>query len=180
MTARAFDAPGQLRRIPAQQRDALAAGEPIGHAGHIGDGGAHGGGAAGVEPGRSLVGQEVRPIGIPLDQRLQEIDHGAGLGLRCGPEIDGFVVELAEGGQRFGFRGEHADPAVLGGGVDHAADERAQLARPARSAALPHDFGQHRRGDDAGGHGVLEIVADVGDPVGPGDDLAFRGGRGRA
>ena len=40
------------------------------------------------------------------------------------------------------------------------------------------DRGQVGGGDDAGRHGVLEVVADVGDAVGPGHDLALGRGRG--
>ena len=47
---------------------------------------------------------------------------------------------------------------------------------PQRSATTG---GQHVGGDDAGGHGVLEVVADVGDAVGPRHDLALRRGRRR-
>ena len=39
--------------------------------------------------------------------------------------------------------------------------------------------GQCGRGDDPAADRVLEVVADVGDPVGPADHLAFGGGRGR-
>ena len=41
------------------------------------------------------------------------------------------------------------------------------------------DSGSRRGGDDAGGDGVLPVVADVGDAVGPAHHLALGGGRGR-
>ena len=40
--------------------------------------------------------------------------------------------------------------------------------------------GEHRRRHDAGRDRILEVVAHVGDPVGPGDDLSLRRGRSRA
>ena len=40
--------------------------------------------------------------------------------------------------------------------------------------------GEHVGGDDAGGDGIFEVVADVGDAVGPAHDLALGRGRGRA
>ena len=47
-----------------------------------------------------------------------------------------------------------------------------------RDRAVPHRaatlLGQHVGGDDAGGDGVLEVVAHVGDAVGPRHDLALR------
>ena len=49
--------------------------------------------------------------------------------------------------------------------------------RPRRSPHRSrHDGRQGGRGDDAAADGVLEVVADVGDPVGPADHLALGGG----
>ena len=57
----------------------------------------------------------------------------------------------------------------------------AWMKAPSCCGALPHRArttrGQHLGADDAGGDGVLEVVADVGDAVGPRHDLAL--GRGR-
>ena len=65
---------------------------------------------------------------------------------------------------------------VLGGGVDHRRDERTELLRRAgrRSARAP-TAGSIVGGDDAGGDGVLEVVADVGDAVGPADTTSPSG-----
>ena len=49
-------------------------------------------------------------------------------------------------------------------------------SRPQRSATI---VGQHVGGDDAGGDGVFEVVAHVGDPVGPRHHLALGGLRRR-
>ena len=54
-----------------------------------------------------------------------------------------------------------------------------QLAA-AGAAAVAHQPREHVGSDDAGGHRVLEVVADVGDPVGPADDLALGSPRRRA
>ena len=58
--------------------------------------------------------------------------------------------------------------------VDHRRDEGAELVAAALAAPVAHDGGQRVGRDDAGGDGVLEVVADVGDAVGPADDLALR------
>ena len=74
---------------------------------------------------------------------------------------------------------DHADPPGAGDGLDDATDERVQLAAAPLAAPLPHDVGEHRLGDDAGEHGIFEVVAHVRDAVGPRHDLAFGGGRRR-
>ena len=63
---------------------------------------------------------------------------------------------------------------------DHRADERPELAAASVAATVAHELGQHVRPDDAGVHGVLEVVADVGDAIGPRHDLALGRHRCRA
>jgi hypothetical protein len=71
----------------------------------------------------------------------------------------------------------HADGAGARRGVDDGVDERRELHTPLEPAGVGDHIGQHRRRDDPGLHGVLEVVAHVRDAVGPADDLTF--GRGR-
>jgi len=114
-----------------------------------------------------MVGQQVRAVGIVLDECTQQIDHRPGLSLRGRSEVDVVVVEAPECGQCFGEWGGHADPAALSGRLDHGDDEGAQLLAPGGAAPTAHQRGEHVGGDDAGGNGVFEVVADVGDAIGP-------------
>ncbi len=69
------------------------------------------------------------------------------------------------------------------GGEDrrhHGVDERAQLLAASVAAPLAHQGGERSRGDDPALHRVLEVVADVGDPVGPAHHLALRRRRRRS
>jgi hypothetical protein len=71
----------------------------------------------------------------------------------------------------------HPDPTGVGGGLDHGPHEGAELRRPGGAEPAADHGWEHVDGDDAGGHCVLEVVAHVGDPVGPRHDLALRRGR---
>ena len=76
------------------------------------------------------------------------------------------------------MRGVHADDAAGAHGGHERGDEGPQLAPAGLAAAFGDDARQVVGVDDARGHGVLEVVTDVGDAVGPADDLALgRGGR---
>ncbi len=159
----------------------LLAGEPVGHAGHVGHGGPQGVGASGgqlldVHRDRGAHGGQrdgVRPVGVVLDECPQERDHRVGLGPAGGPEVHVLVVEAPERGQRLGVVGVHADSAGDHRGRDHRPDERAELRRPVAAATFGDHCRQHLDAQDPGGDGVFEVVADVGDAIGPRDDLAL-------
>ena len=127
---------------------------------------------------RGLAGDGMRAVGVVLDERPEQGDHCVSLLPARRPQVHVLVVELAERRQRFGHVRGHADTSGLGGGRDHGADERAELARPVAPAAFGHDCREHVEAEDAGGDRVLEVVTHIGDPVGPGDHLALRGLRG--
>jgi len=114
-----------------------------------------------------MVGKQVRTVGVVFDERPQQVDHRPGLSLRGGSEVDVVIVEAPEFGQGLGERGGHADPATLRSRLDHGGDEGAQLLAPSGAAPTAHQRGEHVRGDDAGGDGVFEVVADVGDAICP-------------
>ena len=88
------------------------------------------------------------------------------------------VVAASEGGQGLGQLLVHAHPA---GARAWRATVPSMNARSCCERVSPHvpqhDVGQERRGHDPGRHGVLPVVAEVRDPVGPAHDLAL--GRGR-
>ena len=116
----------------------------------------------------------MRPVGVVLDEGPQQRDDGVGLGAARRPQVDVLVVEPPEHGERLGVVGVHADAAGGHRGGDHRPDERAELARSVAPAPLGDDRREHVDAQDSGGHGVFEVVAHVGDAVGPRDDLAFR------
>jgi hypothetical protein len=132
--------------------------------------------AATDQPCREQVG----PVGVVLDQGLQQVDHLLGLTARRRPQVDVLVVERPEGRQRVCHRRSHRDHAGGRGGVDDRPDERGQLHPTFGTALGGHCFGQHRGRDDPRVYGVLEVVTDVGDAVGPADDLALEGRRCRS
>jgi len=127
-----------------------------------------------------MIGQEPGVRGVVLDQRAEQIDHRLGLGSAGRTQVDVLVVELSELGERFGHLGFHAHPTGLGGGGDHGMDERAELLLACVTAPCPHQGWEILGGDDASGDRIFEVVADVGDAIGPTDHLAFGRGRGRA
>ena len=63
---------------------------------------------------------------------------------------------------------------VCSGRRDHRPDERAELARPVAAAAFGHDRREHVDAQDPGGHRVFEVVAHVGDAIGPRHHLTLR------
>jgi hypothetical protein len=176
---------GKLGRVPAEQRHRLAEGEAIGHAGHVGDGGPHGTLAAGDHvgvPGARIpvVGDQMRAIGEVLDQGAQHADHGVALPERGVPQVDALVVTGPEGGERLGLLLFHPDLAGAVGG-----DTTPLMKAPSWALRRsPHSATDGQRqlmgGHDAGQDGILPVVADVGDPVGPAHHLALGGRRRRA
>ncbi len=173
---------GEFRRIPVELGESLLAREPVGHAGDVGHRGPEGVGAAGrevvdVDIDRGASGGQrdgVWPVGVVLDEGPQQRDHGVSLGAARRPQVHVLVVEAPEDRQRLGVVGVHPDAARGHRGGDHRPDERAELARPVAPAPFGDDRGKHLGAQDAGGDGVLEVVTDVGDPVGPRHDLTLR------
>ena len=127
---------GQLVRVPAQQRDRLAEGEAVGHAGHVGHGGPHRVFTAGqhvvVRAVRPVVGNEVGPVREVLDEGAQHRHDGLALAQRRLAQVDALVVAGPEGGQRLGLLLLHAHLAGAQRRRHHAVDEGAQL----RAAAI--------------------------------------------
>ena len=134
-----------------------------------------------MSPGQGLAGADgPRVVDEPLGELPQQGVDPVGLGHGLGAQVDALVVEGPERGQRIGLGLAHADPAGLGDGLDHGGDEAAELGAAPVAHHLDDLGGQVDGGDHAGVDGVLEVVADVGDAVGPGHDLALGRGRGRA
>ena len=150
--------------------------------GDVGDGGTHRVGAAGhdvgcLARGRGAVGDEVGPVREVLDERAEHADHGLALAQRRVAQVDALVIAGPERRQRLGPLFLHADLAGAERGGDDAHDERAELGAAPLAAQRPDGGGQLVRRDDAGEDGVLPVVADVGDAVGPADHLALGGRR---
>ena len=179
---REVHAGGELVGIPAELGDRLGEGEAVGHSGDVGHRRSDRGRLAAGRSRRlgAAVGDEVWPVAVVLDEGPQHRHHRAALGDRARPEVDPLVVARPEGGQSLGegrrtCRSARCARMV----VDQRVDEGAELLAPPVTTPLAH----HRRkgvgGHDAAAHRVLEVVADVGDAVGPADHLSLRCGGGR-
>ena len=107
------------------------------------------------------------------------MDDLRGLLARRRPQVDALEIEVTERlqGSRRGFG--HPDPPGLFDCCEHGVDEHADLLRPSGPHDVAHGLGQVVGDKDAGAHRVFEVVAHVGDAIGPGDDLAFRRARRR-
>ena len=112
-----------------------------------------------------------------LDQVAEQPDHPRRLTARRGPQVDALEVEGPELRQRGRRRFGHPDRAGAVDGVEHRAEEHADLRRRPGPDDRAHAGGEIVGIEDAGPHRVVEVVAHVGDAVGPRHDLAF--GRGR-
>ena len=138
--------------------------------------------AAGHDVGGAFgpaVGHEVRPVGEVLDERPEHLYDRVALAHRRLAQVDALVVAGPEGGERLRRVLLHAHLARAQRGRDHAVDEGAELGAAALAAARADRLRAAGAGaDDAGEDGVLPVVADVGDPVGPADHLALGGRRG--
>ncbi len=115
-----------------------------------------------------------------IDQTSEHADHLGGLVDRCRSEVDALVVEGAERSQGLGWRRGHGHPPAGQGAFDHALDEGRDLLAAPGSAAGSHRIGEVVGGHHPGRHGIFEVVAHVGDAIGPGHHLALGRGRGRA
>ena len=92
--------------------------------------------AASAEPGRGRRelavahrGDATRGVGEVLDQAAEQPDHACGLPARRRSQVDPLEVERPELGQRGRRRLGHADRAGLVDGVEHRAQEHADLRR---------------------------------------------------
>jgi hypothetical protein len=110
---------------------------------------------------------------VELDQAGDEAGGPVGLIDRFGPEVDALVVEGPERGQGLGLGGPHAHHAGGGDGLHHGGDEPVELGAAVCAHHLGDRTGQVPRVHHTGRDRVLEVVADVGDAVGPADDLAL-------
>ena len=116
-----------------------------------------------------------------LDQGAQQTNDRVGLRLGSWTQVDPVEVErseVVECGSHIGRQ-----PYFSGGcePFDRVSDEGFELGRSAGPAPLPHRGGQLVGGDNPCVHRIFEVVADVGDAVRPGHDLALeRGGDGPA
>ena len=125
----------------------------------------------GEQPCRQTVriGTEV------FDQRLEHGDDPMGLIAGLVSEVDVLVVERPERRERRRSLGGHTDQPGALGCLDHRSDETRQLCATRRAAERSDLLGKVVRSHDAGRHCVLEVVADVGDAVGPRHDLTLGG-----
>ncbi len=134
------------------------------------------------DPGTRAVSAGPISAGCSTYQAASEVMSRAGaVGLldRLGPQVDALVVERPEGVERGGLVVAQGHAPGLGDGLDHGRDEAVELGPAGGAQHLGHLRRQVARVDDACADGVLEVVADVGDAVGPGHDLALgRGGGG--
>jgi len=127
-----------------------------------------------------MIGQESGVCRVMLDQRPEQIDHRLGLGPAGRTQIDVLVVELAELREGFGNLGFHTHSTGVGSGRDHGTNERAELLLTRIAAACPNQLWKILGRDDASRHRVFEVVAHVGDAIGPADHFTFGCGRGWA
>ena len=125
----------------------------------------------------AAAGQAGRRVDEEVDEAAQQADDLLGLAARRGPQVDAVEVEGPERGERTGRGFGHPDPAGAVDRVEHRVHERADLAGPLRPTTPATASGRSAGVRMPGAHRVLEVVAHVGDAVGPGDDLAL--GRGR-
>ena len=112
-------------------------------------------------------------VGEVIDQVTEEADHPFGLPAGRGPEIDPLEVERPELGQRRRRRFGHAHRAGLVDGVEHCDHEGPDLGRRFRADDIAHAVGEIGGREETGPDRVVEVVADVGDAIGPGDHLTF-------
>ena len=110
---------------------------------------------------------------VVLDQRLEQLDDRSGLLLRGRAEVDVVVVEPTKLSERLGALGSHSDPTGLARSLDHRGDERAELVAAALATPRADDLWQRQGSDDSRRHRVFEVVAHVGDAVGPTDHLTL-------
>ena len=116
-------------------------------------------------------------VGEVLHQGLEQPQHPLALLHRGGAKVNLLVIEQPEGGQGIGHIVVHADLAVGEGGPHRGADKGGQLQPAGVPATLADHVGQLIGPDQAGGDGIFEVVADVGDTVRPADHLALGAGR---
>ena len=72
--------------------------------------------------------------------------------------------------------GIHADRPADEGGPHQRIDEGAELGATPGPGTLSHDGGEVLGGHDPSTLGILEVVTDIRDPIGPAHHLAFWGG----
>ena len=94
-------------------------------------------------------------------------------------QVDALVVETPELGQRVGHGGLHADAARDRRRLQHRSDEGAELLLACLAAQIADRCGKFVGSHHSRGDGVLEVVAHVGDAIGPTHDFALgcRGSR---
>ncbi len=118
------DPGGQSRRVPPQEGHRLREGEPVGHAGHVGDCSTKGARlpAAHAEivwpGGRDQMGS----VTEVLDQRPEHPDDCLALGHRTRAQVDVLVIAGTERGQGLGRGVIHADPPGGQDRGDHGFD----------------------------------------------------------
>ena len=176
------DAAGQVVGPPAEELDAEAEGEPVGHPADVVDAAA----AAASDPAVGHRRRRAPASGIRCGASAkwstrprEQPDDLLGLPARGRAQVDALEVE---GPERRPAPTPPARSCRRGRCGRSRRAPRARTRRSARSCGVPDDVA-HLRGqvvglEDPGPHGVLEVVADVRDAVGPGDHLALgRGGR---
>lgn len=121
-----------------------------------------------------MVGQELRRRDVMIDEGAKKIDDPGCLITAGGAQIDPLVIEASKGSQCVGGIRLHPDSSGGGSGAQHRADERAELTL----AGVATQFTDVRRQvvgmDDFRRNSVLEVVAHIGDAIGPTDDFALR------
>ena len=124
--------------------------------------------------------QVVGPSQVAIDQGSEHRNDGLGLLDRGWAKVDLFVVERPERGEGIGLAGTHADPAGATGGVNHGAHEHRNLIAPPKAAHIAYPARKLGRMHQTGALGVFEVMANVGNAIGPGHDLTLRCGRRRS
>ena len=178
--------PSGRRSGPAERHGGVE-GEAVGHARHVGDRARY---RRRDGPARSVAGRPHATRRQVLGVRRRSARPGREHRRRpaspwstdVGPQVDVLVVEPAERGEGLGQRLGHADrrPCARWPSTMASMNVASCWRRRGRRTAVDHGRAASAASTMPACDRVLEVVADVGDAVGPAHDLALGRGRRRA